>query len=1130
MAYATTNLTVFSTVVGGVTNLYAVMDGKVANVGDEASAFNVRRVYDYGGKYGLGASVTGAGYIDAVDYGAEVALVHAQVYEFFGYSPYTANTKAWADGTAVNTKEFTALDKYLVCRYLEEMGLADVSEADMLAGSLWSAYTLPPGDIDANRDGIPDGWELYVMFGDKGVSATLYGADDGAKVSPFATIRGKVARSYVRAAANAPDGSGQSIFVEWDNGNIPTDPWQKATAGITPAGFYDSHVIRFRLKTPESQLADDDNDGLSNWAEYLAWKLTGKTFKVDDPCSVVPNRLDYFYQVEQDGVMKYIGECFDSSKLGLIADHDFVEDQWEDDYGVDYANRYEYDAHRDFDDDGWDNWSEARAAYWRGYIYADIIDTWVGSGEDYNLKSYPMPTLTVKPVYSGVQPISGKSLIVRARRNDSLEYDALFISEGGKVESGGTGTAVTKILGITHNGPDVIHGHLHPGHILPDTGAKFELRKFNAKTYYIWHCTYCGRPTAMTEYDAYNEHVQMHGEGTEDGAKGVILERTASEPTMQFAKTECGPDGRTGVIVSEDPSYNRVEVGTIDFFTGEYVIDLGKVAESGFDLSESFLRASWNYRIGTEWPQTFYFSVPSEGRLKEGLNTIEAFIDLDANGVYTPGEPLGIARDVNIGWDKVPELLVELRDEPFLGARFEVVPQSNTTTRVRVVRTAINGVKLAKPRAVYAKTLDLREGRTFTEVDFIKDGEFDFDWAYLAADAADQLGIAAGDILSADYAVYLGWGDPEPIYTFTREFDANAVAPAPSGATSLNENIVGTARPALKWQPSDGYSAFALQISKNTSFSAAGIVYATTNLMPSATAEGCVFKPDAYVDEKLARNGKYYWRVAQLNAKFTEPVWSETATFTMKPYSYFADTGYGALSAEIRYFGPAEASLSDVVVGVYETADFTSEPVARRRLSGTDSVTTLTNDLSKAFGEAVANVTLDGIAPGDYYVMAFIDMNRNGKRDPWETWGYANKIGTDAADKWTPVPVTVVSTKTTTPVALVVMEDTDVNDNWTPDCLEDADLQGWKPAWQIKPEELPDGTDTDGDGLTDAEEDNYGTDPRNPDTDGDGMPDGYEVKAGLDPLFWSWRRHGLCRGRGADCGVERHGLCGDDGC
>lgn len=36
--------------------------------------------------------------------------------------------------------------------------------------------------------------------------------------------------------------------------------------------------------------------------------------------------------------------------------------------------------------------------------------------------------------------------------------------------------------------------------------------------------------------------------------------------------------------------------------------------------------------------------------------------------------------------------------------------------------------------------------------------------------------------------------------------------------------------------------------------------------------------------------------------------------------------------------------------------------------------------------------------------------------------------------------------------------------------------------------------DTDHDGLTDTEEQSYGTDPRNPDTDGDGLTDGDEVK------------------------------------
>ena len=42
--------------------------------------------------------------------------------------------------------------------------------------------------------------------------------------------------------------------------------------------------------------------------------------------------------------------------------------------------------------------------------------------------------------------------------------------------------------------------------------------------------------------------------------------------------------------------------------------------------------------------------------------------------------------------------------------------------------------------------------------------------------------------------------------------------------------------------------------------------------------------------------------------------------------------------------------------------------------------------------------------------------------------------------------------------------------------------------------------DSDQDGLTDAEEKLYGTDPHNPDTDGDGYTDGAEIKAGYNPL------------------------------
>lgn len=42
--------------------------------------------------------------------------------------------------------------------------------------------------------------------------------------------------------------------------------------------------------------------------------------------------------------------------------------------------------------------------------------------------------------------------------------------------------------------------------------------------------------------------------------------------------------------------------------------------------------------------------------------------------------------------------------------------------------------------------------------------------------------------------------------------------------------------------------------------------------------------------------------------------------------------------------------------------------------------------------------------------------------------------------------------------------------------------------------------DSDGDGIPDAEEATYKTDPHNYDTDGDGYSDGYEIANGMDPL------------------------------
>ncbi|MBK7759643.1 MAG: OmpA family protein [Deltaproteobacteria bacterium] len=71
--------------------------------------------------------------------------------------------------------------------------------------------------------------------------------------------------------------------------------------------------------------------------------------------------------------------------------------------------------------------------------------------------------------------------------------------------------------------------------------------------------------------------------------------------------------------------------------------------------------------------------------------------------------------------------------------------------------------------------------------------------------------------------------------------------------------------------------------------------------------------------------------------------------------------------------------------------------------------------------------------------------------------------------------------------------DTDSDNDGTPDGDpdEDSDGDGIPDYQDPDDEDGPDG-DLDGDGLTNTEEDECGSDPTNPDTDGDGIPDGEE--------------------------------------
>ncbi len=73
---------------------------------------------------------------------------------------------------------------------------------------------------------------------------------------------------------------------------------------------------------------------------------------------------------------------------------------------------------------------------------------------------------------------------------------------------------------------------------------------------------------------------------------------------------------------------------------------------------------------------------------------------------------------------------------------------------------------------------------------------------------------------------------------------------------------------------------------------------------------------------------------------------------------------------------------------------------------------------------------------------------------------------------------------------------------WRGDTDYDSLRDGWEVANGFEPKAASDGSlDADADGYTNAEEYQFGKNPRfKEDTDGDGMPDGWEVANGLNPL------------------------------
>ncbi len=1009
------------------------------------------------------------------------------------------------------------------------------------------AWEITSTDTDA--DGLPDWWE------------DIYGLDPSGTHDWNNTVtwNGSELPAYVAYAADLamgmqPDGTYNPDYAstaDVDGDNIPD--WWETLFGVSDYGADD----------------DPDKDGLSNYSEYLisfgsypygvtnGWNFVSPINAYSTSADqVVP---DYYLRTpksfDDSGRHIYADEYYGE----IFTDHDFMETWWESLFANSFANPYLYDPDKDTDGDGWDNWSEARTYAWRGAYSSDQIDRYYDSNIDHHIACYPRPALGIRVVYNGIRDVAAAGFVVRTSTGSSPRVDATFNLS----EYFTTGVGVESMIG-GYYGDTKIRGFLNPGSLVPGD-VKFLMCRLTAERTYYWHVPgelhaswwlnsvdglyahWDDNDTCYLSgtYSAYRWFVRSYG------SEIVVLDETELD-FDDLATTASDVLGWHGDIIlnAADATSSDLTIGSIDYRTGEYEIDLALVSGAGVDLEGMVFKAVYSFRFADEWPKTFWISEATSGYVRQGKNTIEAWIDLDADGVYTAGEPYGIARNVDVGWHKMTETVIELRDtSPVIpryllsdgtcdrgvvngissgvtaaqtsssseeegGSGEEVSSSSGLTAKVVVRRVGINGEKTfgqktVPVRTLLSKTYVLDDRAYITEADVLADDRFDLDWKWLVNDAV-KLGLTASDIKSAEYeidqVVSLSGGAVTNIAlaSFINEFSDQR--PIPVVREPVSAAPVYSAAPEFSWSCSDDtMTAFRLQVS--TSTNAADIVYDSgTTQLPgheplSAGVTGYTFTAPIYAGAPVTTNGaaifldgsNYYWRVIEFNAKYNTvdaKYWSAWAEFQMDVANENrypnTKTGYGQCGAVVRYFGPNTNDLEGIVVAEVHTSADFTD----------QPLAQLRVDISQLddMGDvSTVNAAFAGIDPGTVYLMAYVDSNNNGKRDDNESWGYANYIGTDEIAIFTPRGLTVTDELYLTgepPKLVVYIEDTDVNRNEEPDCFETSATSSSSSG------------DSDKDGLLDEDEDGYATDAAVWDSDGDGMPDGWEVKlADFDPNF-----------------------------
>ena len=908
--------------------------------------------------------------------------------------------------------------------------------------SLWEVT-----GTDSDNDGLPDWWEAQ------------YGDVNWDDMVTYNGVEMLASEAYIRSlAAGAHEGSaaGDELYAQssdLDKDGVPD--WWEQIYKIEAAGGND----------------DTDNDGLSNYTEYVISEAFRSMGVYLNPVKLRSDdvTLDYFRTV---GYL-YIGEMF--------TDHDMMEDDWESSLGdLDYTSPWVWDASFDKDEDGWSTFAECRYNYFRCSLVANLISHVMGEEE---VRDIPRPTIRATFRYHGSQNLekSGSENVTQVVNGieDNNRPGVTFyvnayssynpVSGVGPLQtpdatfkfSPGESVSDTLYLGAWED--RVVHVTFAPGYLDLDS-LKLEVGRVPRSDSYSW--SEDGEPRFGT-YAQYMSAMRANPRGvvlaTEDFNWGELSEH--------FVTVTTDSTGVKGYIC-----FNGERVGWIDLQTGEASIDLSPLQQyATYMAATTDENGNQTSASGAVWSMT-------DAILRMSYSA--KFADLDGDGAYTAGEPMGMVRNVDVGWGN-SEFAIELTDvSPVFGriklsdvandrdalygtesGNFtDLVPGSLSGAkfeRIRVVRTLVDGVHCAllgvPERPVVDKWVNLEDCRDYLfEGDVLDDSNFDLDWEYFGSEVLSnsrvrQLGLPVTNVI---YRIVLGNGSIESTENSTnnmlsvavsRRFDASRTIPTP--VSPVNGRTVYSARPTFEWSMGEinSYTAFKVRISSGGS-----VVYDSgVQPAPARNGRGNYEWTAPVCANSMTSSGKmfsstnnYTWAVTMYNSKYQSDAFSSVATtgFRMNTNSTkpVADNGYTEIAAKVSYYGPDKvlgtvanktSTTGKVRVQAYASPDFAGDPIAE---------TIVTDKASLQATDRAVNAVITGLPEGEWYICAYIDTNGNLKRDEWESWGYAcnREMSVAGYSQFSPVPVTIDRETIAVPECDIYIEDCDTDGDWFPDAYE----------------------------------------------------------------------------------------------